>query len=331
MHTEPIHIAGMLCLAVALDWLMGDPRWFPHPVKAFAAIAIRLEIWTRRVFVRLSWAGGLTALAVYISAFLLGYGVVLLGFVLHPVLGMGFTVLSVATTIGARDLIIHARRVAEALGKDELKVARQRVSWMVGRDTQELDEQGVVRAAVESLAESTADGIISPLFFSVLGGLLMGFEGASGLAMFYRAANTLDSMFGYQNQRYRDFGKVSAKVDDVLNYLPARLSAGCIAWAAVFIRGRSARHAFRAWMRDARKHKSPNAGRPEAAMAGALGIQLGGPARYGGVLKAHACLGRAFSEATRLHIHQASGLVIAAELWFVVLACTVLTLADWVF
>jgi adenosylcobinamide-phosphate synthase len=183
------------------------------------------------------------------------------------------SVLLMYTCFAARDLAAHSHRVYRALKSGDLPEARRRVAMLVGRDTDRLDETGVTRAAVESVAENLVDGVTAPLFFAVLGGPVA--------AMLYKAASTLDSTFGYKTDRYLRFGWASARFDDLLNWVPARLTAPLVALTAMVF-GLSPAGSWRACRRDARKHDSPNAGWPEAAVAGALGVQLGGVNYYDG-------------------------------------------------
>ena len=185
------------------------------------------------------------------------------------------SIVVIYTTIAARDLARHSMAVFRPLAAGDLVEARRRVAAIVGRDTERLDEAGVVRAAVESVAESTVDGVTAPLFFAVVAGPVG--------AMVYRAVNTLDSMFGHQDERYRQFGWAAARIDDLANYLPARLTAPLVCLAALCcLRLRPAAARCESLLRDGRKHASPNAGLAEAAMAGALGVQLGGVNYYDG-------------------------------------------------
>jgi adenosylcobinamide-phosphate synthase len=186
---------------------------------------------------------------------------------IHPLLEDAVSILLLYTTLSARDLADHSIGVYRALERFDLAEARRLVSWLVGRDTERLTEAEVVRAAVESVAENTVDGIIAPLFFAALGG--------PAAAMAYKAASTLDSMIGYRSERYIDFGRTAAKIDDGANWLPARIAAPIITAAAALTGGRASA-AWRIARRDGRKHMSPNAGIAEAAFAGALGIRLGG-------------------------------------------------------
>jgi adenosylcobinamide-phosphate synthase len=203
---------------------------------------------------------------------------------LHPWLGSLVSILLLYTTIAPRDLVRHSTEVYTPLAAGDLPEARRRVGMIVGRDTAALDEAGVARATVESVAESMVDGVTAPLFFAVLGGP-MG-------AMLYKAINTMDSMFGYKNERYRAFGWAAARLDDLANFIPARISSLMIP-AAAFLLRLDAKGALFILLRDRRKHASPNSGHTEAAVAGALGVQLGGPSPYFGRMVEKPTLGEA--------------------------------------
>ena len=205
-----------------------------------------------------------------------------LAWLLSPWLYLAVASLLCWQILAARSLAEESKPVYNALQNQDLPAARQKLAMIVGRDTTDLEVPDVVRATVETIAENTADGIIAPLFYFMLGGI--------PAAIIYKAINTMDSMLGYQNDRYREFGRRAALLDDVANYLPARLSA-LIMLLASAISGFSVSGAWKIWRRDRRKHKSPNAGQTEAVMAGALGIVLGGASRYGGVMVEKPALG----------------------------------------
>lgn len=273
----------LLPLAFLLDLLLGDPQWFPHPVRLVGKLASSTEALFRGMtFLPLRMAGALTVAMVITSTVVTVLAVEVLAFVLHPIVGIAVSVLLLYFAIAPRDLYDHAAAVRNALRAGDLALARRKVAMMVGRDTSTLDEEGVARATVESVAENTSDGVSAPLFY----GLLFGPAGA----WLYKASNTLDSMFGYRNERYREFGWASARFDDFMNYLPSRLTVLAVA-AAAFILRFDPRGVFRAVKAGARLHESPNAGYPEAAFAGALGVTLGGERSYGGVTKAVPTLG----------------------------------------
>lgn len=293
-------MAMVVVTAAAVDGVLGDPRWLPHPVRGIGALAARLENWARWGLGSTRLAGLLTALAVYTVAGVAAWGVVRLGAWLHPWAGDAAAVLVIYTTIAPRDLTRHSSAVFRALAAGNLAEARRAVSQIVGRDTENLDESGVARAAVESVAESTVDGVTAPLFYALLAGPVG--------AMVYRAINTLDSMFGHWDDRYRRFGWAAARIDDLANYLPARLTAPLVCMAAILV-GQRPRCAWQILRRDGRKHTSPNAGLPEAAMAGALGVQLGGRVFYDGEPLDKPTLGDVIEPLTAIHIRRANALM----------------------
>jgi adenosylcobinamide-phosphate synthase len=213
---------------------------------------------------------------------------------LHPWLGYAVNVWFISTTIAVKGLKDAAMSVYGRLRGGDLEGARRCVGQIVGRDSDRLDEPEVVRAAVETVAENTGDAVVAPLFYALLGG--------APLAMLYRAANTLDSMVGYKNAKYVHFGWASARLDDALNFVPARLAGLLIIVWCAFIPGLSARRSYRAVRVFARLHPSPNSGVPEAAVAGAIGVRLGGENRYGGVVSRRAYLGWPLTPLNREHI-----------------------------
>jgi adenosylcobinamide-phosphate synthase len=256
-----------ILIAILLDLALGDPRWFPHPVRLIGRLIAALEGPARRAIPDARTAGAVTALTVILVTAVATAALIGIAGQIHPLLGDAIGIVVLYTTIAARDLARHSLEVYRALERFDLAEARRLVSWLVGRDTERLTETEVVRAAVESVAENTVDGIIAPLFFAALGGPVA--------AMVYKAVNTLDSMIGYKSERYLDFGQTAAKIDDGANYLPARIAAPILTAAAALL-GFRASAAWRIANRDGRKHQSPNAGIAEAAFAGALGVRLGG-------------------------------------------------------
>lgn len=254
--------------AIVLDLLFGDPRWFPHPVKYIGRSAAAIEQPMRRIMKNDYAAGILTTALVVLGTAFLTYGIIYIARQIHPLFGSIVSMILLYTTFAAKDLADHSMNVYQALKNGDLIEARRKVSWIVGRDTDHLTEDGVVRAAVESVAENTTDGVIAPLIFGIIGGPIG--------AMAYKAVSTLDSIFGYKNERYIHFGWASARLDDLIAYIPARITVFFMILAAAILRRKPA-NAFRICIRDGRKHQSPNSGLSEAAMAGALGVQLGGP------------------------------------------------------
>jgi len=308
--------------AFALDLLLGDPRWLPHPVKLIGRCAAAVETPLRKAIPFTCVAGGVAWVLVVGAAAGITWGALAGAERLHPVAGDVVSVVLLYTTFAARDLADHSRRVLQALRASDLPEARRRVSMIVGRDTASLDEPGVVRATVESVAESTVDGVTAPIFFAVAGG--------PAAAMAYKAVNTLDSMFGHKDERYLKFGWASARLDDAANFIPARLTAPLVAFTAALMGYRPLR-ALRVLVRDGRKHASPNAGLAEAAVAGALNVQLGGLNFYGGEPHNGALIGDPNEPLSREHIARANMLMLGTALLALLLfiGLRVLVLAWW--
>lgn len=263
----------MLALAYGADLLIGDPRWFPHPVRGMG-IAIRGGEWLLRWLIPWERLAGLLLTAAIVGASFTGAAWLLEATTAHSA-RWGFVagVALLFTCLSTKDLAVESRRVLLALDANDLPLARRRVARIVGRDTRQLDVPEVVRATIETIAESTLDGIISPLVYFVLGGV--------PLAVAYKAVNTLDSMIGHRSARYLRFGWAAATLDTAANWAPARVSAALFAVAAWLCRYRVSA-AWRCAFRDGDGSPVPNAGIPEAAMAGALGVRLGGTNWYQG-------------------------------------------------
>jgi adenosylcobinamide-phosphate synthase len=291
----------LLLLAFLLDQIIGDPAGIPHPVVLMGKVVAYLEkrlnnglAYIRRqrgVFLTVFLAGG-SYLLTWSLLQALGY--------LHPLLQSGAEIYLISTTIATKSLLEAGRGVLAELQKPDLEQARRRLSWLVSRDTRDLPEADIVRGTVETLAENFVDGILSPLFFAALGG--------APLAMAYKAVSTLDSMVGYRNERYRDFGWFSARSDDWANYLPARLCVPLLL-AAGALSGYPVQEAWQIWQRDAGKHPSPNGGNPESVVAGLLGIRLGGINIYDGQKHYRAEMGEARHKATARDIGKTLSLI----------------------
>ena len=268
----------VLLPAVVLDLLLGDPHWMPHPVRWMGRAISSLEKLLRRCFPKTS-GGERTAgiiLALALPA-LFGGGSILILWGLgqvSPWLSWAVQLWFTYQLLAARSLQKESMAVYFPLKEHDLEGARQAVSRIVGRDTQALDETGVAKAAVETVAENTCDGVTAPLLFLFLGGLPAG--------MAYKAVSTLDSMVGYKNEKYLWFGWASARLDDLLNFIPARLSGLLMCLGAALLPGCSGRRAWTVFWRDRRKRASPNSAHTEAACAGALGVRLAGDASYFG-------------------------------------------------
>ncbi|MBR9987680.1 MAG: cobalamin biosynthesis protein CobD [Desulfosarcina sp.] len=316
MPTEGLALA--LTLAVTLDMLLGDPLWLPHPVRWMGRAIAWLEPRFRRLTLKPLVSGALMATLLVSSVWLTCLLLVWFAAAVHPAAGILVQAVMIYVCISARSLADAALAVGDALGHSGLGAARQAVSMIVGREADRLDERGVTRAAIETVAENLVDGVVSPLLFAVLGG--------APLAMAYKMVNTLDSMVGYKNDRYLLFGRFAARMDDVANFIPARLAVPFIAFAAQLLNGRG-RATMNTACRDGRAHASPNAGYPEAAFAGALGLWMGGPNHYHGRLVEKPIIGLGFADARPAHIRQACRLMqTTALLVFMVAAITLLLL-----
>ena len=260
-----------------LDALFGDPAWLPHPVVYMGKAISKLEKFLRPRLPKTPQGellgGAIVAFCLPVGTFLLT-GLVCWGAArLHPLLGLAVQMFWCGQALAARGLVQESTNVYKELKKPDLPGARKAVSRIVGRDTAELTAEGVTKAAVETVAENASDGVIAPLLYMLIGG--------APLALTYKAINTMDSMLGYKNERYLYFGRVPAKLDDVANYIPSRLAALLWVAAAAFTHN-DAKGAWKIWRRDRRRHASPNSAQTESACAGALGVQLAGPAYYFG-------------------------------------------------
>lgn len=266
-----------LAAGYLLDLALGDPRWFPHPVRLIGRMITWLECLMRRIF---RSERGLKLGGAVLAAVVVGTSCGLTWLLLQGAARLGSAafhavdIILIYSLLCTRSLDQEARRVREALQREDIVQARQQLSRIVGRDTQDLAPSEVARGAVETVAENLVDGIVSPLLFVLIGGAPLG--------MAYKAINTLDSMVGYRDERYRHLGWASARMDDIANWIPARLAGWVIIPLAARLNGRSFRNTWRVVLRDSRNHSSPNSGWSEAAFAGALGVQVGGTNYYFG-------------------------------------------------
>lgn len=305
--------AAVLLFSFVVDAMLGDPAWSFHPIRLMGVVIEKSELWLRR-------ESNVPTIDFLLGAMLV-VGVVVATYTcsalaLHLIalpswwLGQLATILLGSLCLARRSLREHAQAVLVPLQAGDLESARVMLARIVSRETAQLSETEVVRGAVESVAENSSDGVIAPLFYMAVGGV--------PLALTYKAINTLDSMLGYHTERYEYFGKVAARLDDIANFLPARLTVLALVGAA-WIGKRldypfDAVAAWRIAWRDGHKHASPNAGYPEAALAGALGVQLGGPSRYFGRITDKPTLGDAQRSLIPLHIAQSLWLLDGASL-----------------
>ncbi|KMJ57586.1 cobalamin biosynthesis protein CobD [Bacillus sp. LL01] len=268
--------------AVVLDLLIGDPRWLPHPVVQMGRLISLLDrFWNKGS--RRKGKGVLLTVTVVLMVYGLAFLLVYLSYRLQFWAGVAVEIYFISTTIAIKGLADAGRSVLKPLLAGNFEEARKSLSMIVGRDTDKLPESDIVRGTVETIAENTVDGVTAPLFWAMIGG--------APLAMAYRAVNTLDSMVGYKNVRYRDFGWASASLDDAANFLPARMTALAMWLSSFFIKESRSTEGWKITRRDAGKHPSPNSGWPEAMTAGLMGIQLGGVNYYEGIKSDRAKMG----------------------------------------
>ena len=293
----------VLAAAYLFDWIAGDPEWFPHPVRFIGKGIEGGERILRRPgqspAAELA-TGGMLTFGVVTAVYLGTAKTIAVAHKSGRRLGFAAEMLLAWTCLASRSLHKEASAVVDAMEECNNILARHRLARIVGRDTQALDQHEISRAVIETVAESSSDGVVAPLFYLAIGGV--------PLAMAYKAINTLDSMIGHTDDRYFYFGKIAARLDDVANFLPSRLTALGIA-AAAALEDASPAVALETWWRDGMKHKSPNAGQPESAMAGALQVRLGGENYYAGESMAAPLLGASFPPPNPLKARQAIRIV----------------------
>ena len=310
--------------AFFLDFACGDPSWFPHPVRGIGWMIQRAETVLRKFTdspKAEKIAGVVLVVTIVLLVYVLSSQLVLAAVSFSPVLGSVLSVALAYTTLAARGLADAGRGVLSHLDAGDIARARVELSMIVGRDTMQLDEPEITRAVVETIAENASDGVIAPIFYLAIGG--------PALALAYKAVNTLDSMVGYKNERYLNFGWAAAKLDDAANYIPARVTAGLICLSStMFALLRSMNggprtgtmNSWRIMFRDGRNHQSPNSGYPEAAMAGALGIRLGGQNSYFGTPSLKPFIGDATHVLDKKYIEKSVRLMYCASLFALLLA-----------
>ena len=301
------HLTALL-LGFCIDLLLGDPRWLYHPVQAIGWLIVKLEPPLRRAFPdsdRGQVRAGVALVILVVGITGLVSGGVLWGLHrLHPMAGFAGEVILCWLILAAKSLRTESMKVVKALENGTLDDGRRAVSMIVGRDTEHLSEEEVLKAAVETVAENASDGILAPLLFAAVLGPVGG--------ICYKAVNTMDSMVGYKNDRYLYFGRAAAKLDDVLNFLPARISGFLMAAAACL--GFDGKNAFRIFFRDRKNHASPNSAHTEAACAGALGLQLGGTHDYFGKPVVKPTIGDDLRAVTRGDVAAANRLALTTAL-----------------
>lgn len=313
-----------LILACALDALLGDPYRMPHLIRLVGQLVTATEGGLRRVFpptpASERVAGAVLVLLVAGGSCAATAGVLRRAWALVPWLGFSLETFVCYQMLAARQLEIEAEKVRRALVDEGIDAARTAVSMIVGRDTGALDEAGVVRATVETVAENASDGFVAPLLYMAVGG--------APAAMLYKAINTMDSMVGYRNERYRHLGTAAARLDDLANWLPARATALSMCLVAPLV-GLDGRGAWRIMRRDHARHASPNSAWPEAACAGALGVRLAGPASYFGQVHDKPTIGDDSRPIEVEDIRRSCALLRATALWTVAVASSLVALARW--
>lgn len=301
-----VHLIA-ITVAFLLDLWLGDPRWLPHPVRMIGSVIHFLEkSWNKGRFRRIK--GIIMVVIVGALVSVITWSITFLGYHVHMVLGIVIESYFIWTTIALKGLREASMDVYTPLVKADYRKAREQLSMIVGRDTDHLDESGLVRGTVETVAENTSDGITAPLIFAILGG--------APLAMLYRAINTCDSMVGYRHERYYYFGWASARLDDVLNWIPARLTAILL---LLFERTRyqTKKDACKLLFIHSKHHPSPNSGWGEAAFALLLGVQLGGENRYFGEVSIKPTIGIPYMELSAKHIKETHRLMTRGTIYVI--------------
>lgn len=306
-------------LGFLIDCAIGDPHWLPHPVMLIGKLITLSERVLRSLFPKTDRgafaAGLLTAILVPILSAGVSFGILFGLYRLSPWAYFAMSAVMCWQCFAAKCLKTEADKVVRALTSDGLQAGRKQIAMLVGRDTEQLTEEQVLKATVETVAENASDGVIAPMLFMLLFGAVGGF--------FYKAVNTMDSMIGYKNERYLYFGRAAAKLDDALNFIPARLSALAMIAVAPILK-LDGKNAFRIWKRDRRKHASPNSAQTESVAAGALHIKLAGPARYFGKLVEKPTLGDPDRPIEKKDVGRASALMYGASVLLLLLLGAIL-------
>lgn len=302
--------------AFILDFILGDPKILPHPIIYMGKAIDFFESRFRKYCKPLLISGFFFAGFLILSTWLLAFITIKLTISIHPVLGNIVQAILLFFCFSSASLEKAAINVFLALEENDIKKARKKVSMIVGRQTQTLDQSAITRASVETVAENFVDGFLSPLFFAMIGGV--------PLALAYKMINTLDSMVGYKNDTYILFGRASARIDDAANFIPARLSVLIISLSAFLFSFKRGLLSLRTGFSQGSFHKSPNAGYPEAAFAGALKIKLGGPNIYHGVLVKKPYIGKEFKDPQKGKIKQACDLMMLSSFLATLISCFLL-------
>ncbi len=306
----------ILFTAFILDFIFADPHFLPHPVVFMGNAISYFEIRFRKVIQNPFYAGLAFSLSLIISTYLISFAILKLSFSFHYFLGQVVSAIALFFCFSSKSLEKAAKGVFNALEENNIVKARQMVAMIVGRETNNLDETAVTRASIETVAENFVDGFLSPLFFFLIGGV--------PAALAYKMINTLDSMVGYQNEKYMLFGRASAKIDDIANFVPARISVLFIALASALFSVNKGKSAFKTGFMEGRSHKSPNAGFPEAGFAGALAVRLGGPSTYHGTLVEKPYIGKRFKDPEKSDIIKACDVMMLSSFLATLFGCILL-------
>ena len=301
-----IHHTIALTLSVILDRVVGDPYSLPHPIRWIGSYISFLE---KKLGKRTFGTGLFLAITVMLTTVIITAALMVVSYKLHPVIGIIMEMILSCYFLAAKNLFDESMKVYGSLKNYNLVEARKNLSMIVGRDTANLDEEKVAKAAVETVAENTSDGVIAPLLYMIVGGPVLG--------ALYKSINTMDSMLGYHNEKYEYFGKAAARIDDAANFLPSRISALYMIIAAgilqLFTKAYDAKNAFRIWKRDRLAHKSPNSAQTESVSAGALGLALGGSSTYGGKVVEKPVIGDELKKTDAEDIRKVNRLMFATE------------------
>jgi len=316
------YLTIQIAIAFVLDILVGDPRWLPHPIRMIGKCIEYLEVILRKAFVSERMAGIFLTGIIVLGSYLITFKIISFFYGLGTLWGIAASIITIFYSLSIRDLLNETKGVLKALKSGNLPKARSNLSRIVGRDTHNLSEKQVATGCIETSAESSVDGIIAPLLYAFIGG--------PALAMAYKSVNTLDSMVGYKNEKYNNFGWASAKLDDIANFIPARIAA-IILPISSFICGADFSNSIRIVNRDGQKHPSPNSGIPEAAIAGALRIRLGGPGVYNGIHSDKPFIGDPINSIDFDHISNTTRIVMVSAIILVVFGISFMLISDYLF
>lgn len=311
-----------ITIAMIIDWIIGDPYWFPHPIIYIGKLIRKLEKMGRKHIKderKLKPYGLFIVIMVCAVTFLIPYVVLRL---LKPY-SIAYHIVNIGilwTTLAARCLQKEGMKVYYSLEKEDLEDSRLKLSYIVGRDTSQLNEKEIIRADVETIAENASDGILAPLFFAFIGG--------APLAMMYKGVNTMDSMLGYMNEKYRWIGFFPAKIDDVFNFIPARITGVLMSISSPIVKGNII-ESLKIMVRDRKNHKSPNCAYPEGATAGALRVQLGGTNVYFGEVVEKPTIGEDINPLNKEHIRDTVKLMYGSEILMVAIVWIGMLVIKW--